>query len=205
MAALYISEMRAFQPRGPYFLLGASFGGLVIYEMAQQLLAQGQEVALLAMLNTNCPVYSFAKRMQCHVGHLMEHGPRRYLSAAGNGVKRRLTGQIAGENNGAAVADPEIQKLLARDSGVDESLVRTVAAILSAEEQYVPARQEYPGKITFFWARDAAPEVDDNRLGWRRMATGGFDLHVVPGTHTTMREEPYVAELAAKLKANLEH
>jgi thioesterase domain-containing protein/acyl carrier protein len=205
MAALYISEMRAFQPRGPYFLLGASFGGLVIYEIAQQLLAEGQEVALLAMLNTNCPVYSFGKRMQCHAGHLIKYGLRRYLSAAGNGVKRRLTGRTANENNGAAVADPEIQKLLARHSGVDESLVRTVAAILSAEEQYVPARQEYPGKISLFWARDAAPDVDDNRLGWRRMAAGGFDLHVVPGTHTTMREEPYVAELAAKLKSCLGH
>jgi len=208
MAALYISEIRAFQPRGPYFLLGASFGGLVIYEMAQQLLAQDQEVALLAMLNTNCPLYSFAKRMQCHVGHLMEYGPRRYLSAAGNGVKRRLTGRIANKKNSEAktgAADPEIQKLLARDSGVDESLVRTVAAILSAEEQYVPARQEYPGKITLFWARDAAPEFEDNRLGWRRMAAGGFDLHVVPGTHTTMREEPYVAELAVKLKSCLDH
>jgi len=206
MAALYISEMRAFQPRGPYFLLGASFGGLVIYEMAQQLLAEGEKVALLAMLNTNCPVYSFAKRMQCHAGHLMEHGPRRYLSAAGKGVKRRLTGRMADENNAEAKStDPEIEKLLARDSGVDESLVRTVAAILTAEEQYMPARQEYPGKITLFWARDAAPDFEDNRLGWRRMAAGGFDLHVVPGTHTTMREEPYVAELAAKLKACLEH
>lgn len=202
MAALYISEIRAFQPRGPYYLLGASFGGLVIYEMAQQLLAQGEEVALLAMLNTNCPVYSFAKRMQCHVGHLMEHGPRRYLSAAGNGVKRRLTGRIG---HTPAVADPEIQKLLARDSGVDDSLVRTVAAILSAEEEYAPAQQEYPGKITFFWARDAVPDVEDNRPGWRRMAAGGFDLHVVPGTHTTMREEPFVAELAEKLKACLDH
>jgi thioesterase domain-containing protein len=55
-----------------------------------------------------------------------------------------------------------------------------------------------------FWARDAAPGYEDNRLGWRRMAAG-FDLHVVPGTHTSMREEPYVAELAKKLKACLEN
>ena len=206
MAALYISEIRAFQPRGPYFLLGASFGGLVIYEMAQQLLAQGQKVALLAMLNTDCPVYSFAKRMQCHVGHLMEYGPKRYVSAAGEGVKRRLSRRIAKENNAAAktnATDPEIHKLLASDSGVDESLVRTVDAILSAEERYAPARQQYPGKITLFWARDATPGFEDNRLGWRRMAAGGLDLHVVPGTHTTMREEPYVAELAYKLKSCL--
>jgi amino acid adenylation domain-containing protein len=207
MAALYLSEIRAVQPRGPYFLLGASFGGLVIYEMAQQLLAQDQEVALLVMLNTNCPVYSFAKRIQSHVGHLMEYGPKRYVSAAGKGVKRRLTGRTANENNAAGksgATDPEIQKLLTNGSGVDESLVRTVAAILSAEERYAPARQEYPGKITLFWARDATPGFDDNRPGWRRMAAGGFDLHIVPGTHTSMREEPHVAELAKKLKSCLD-
>jgi aspartate racemase len=207
MAAVYIREIRAFQPQGPYFLLGASFGGLVIYEMAQQLLAQGEEVALLAMLNTNCPVYTLAKRMRCHLGHLMEQGPRLYFSETGKALKRRLTGQISKENNGAGTngaPDPEIQKLLVKDSGVDEALVRTVAAILSAEEQYRPAQHEYSGKITLFWARDAAPGYEDNRLGWRRMAAG-FDLHVVPGTHTSMREEPYVAELAKKLKACLEN
>jgi len=95
MAALYIREMRAFSAEGPYFLVGASFGGLVIYEMAQQLLAQDQEVALLAMLNTNCPVYTLAKRMRCHVGHFMEHGPRFYWRGVGKAVKRRLMKQVA--------------------------------------------------------------------------------------------------------------
>ena len=208
MAALYLKEMRAFQPQGPYFLLGASFGGLVIYEMAQQLLAANQKVALLAMLNTNCPVYTLAKRMRCHLGHLREYGPARYATEISKSVKRRLTGQVAKENNGSGntnAADPDIQKLLVNDSGVDESLVRTVAAILSAEQQYIPARQQYFGKITLFWARDAKRDFEDNRLGWRRLATGGFDLHVVPGTHTSMREEPYVAELVAKLKPYLEN
>jgi len=210
MAALYVNEIRGFQPHGPYFLLGASFGGLVVYEMAQQLLAAGQEVALLAMLNTDCPVYTLAKRLRCHLGNLMKYGPRRYATEVSKSVKRRLTRQVAkgnrGESNGSGKAndlDREIQKLLVKDSGVDESLVRTVAAILSAEERYVPARQEYPGKITLFWALDAKPNFQDNRLGWRRMAAGGLDLQVVPGTHTTMREEPYVAELVERLKPSL--
>jgi len=202
MATLYIKEIRARQPEGPYFLLGASFGGLVIYEMAQQLLAQGQQVALLAMLNTNCPVYTLAKRLRCHLGHLMEHGPRRYASKVSKAMKQRLTGRVAGDNNGSRetnATDADIQKLLVKDSGVDASLVRTVLAILSAEERYLPA-QNYPGKITLFWARDAPQDFEDNRLGWGRLAAGGLDLHVVPGTHTSMREEPLVAELVKKLK-----
>jgi thioesterase domain-containing protein len=209
MAALYIREMRALQPEGPYFLLGASFGGLVIYEMAQQLLAQNQEVALLAMLNTDCPVYTLAKRIRCHLGHLMEHGPRFYAKGVGKALKQRFTRQIAQkaeENGGSAktgVTDPDIQRLLLNDSGADEYLVRTVVTILAAEEQYEPARQIYPGKITLFWARDAKRGFEDNRLAWRRIAKGGFDLHIVPGTHTTMREEPNIAELAEKLKPYL--
>jgi thioesterase domain-containing protein len=197
MAALYIKEMRAVQHEGPYFLLGASFGGLVIYEMAQQLLEQNQQVALLAMLNTNCPVYSFGKRIRCHVGHLMEKGPRQYAQGI---VSRRFTGRVSEKKNDTANGlDPEIQKVLAKDSGVDESLVRTILAIMAAAEEYVPARG-FPGKITFFLARDAKRDFEDNRLAWRKLAGAGLEVHVVPGTHTSMREEPHVAELAAKLR-----
>ncbi len=56
MAADYIAALRTVQPKGPYFLGGWSFGGLVAFEMAQQLLAAGDEVALLAVLDTLAPV-----------------------------------------------------------------------------------------------------------------------------------------------------
>jgi thioesterase domain-containing protein len=48
MAALYVSEMKRMQPRGPYLIGGYCSGGTVSIEMAQQLRAQGDEVALLA-------------------------------------------------------------------------------------------------------------------------------------------------------------
>jgi thioesterase domain-containing protein len=135
----------------------------------------------------------------------MDYGPQRYAKEVSRSLKRRLIGQVSKENNGSKkpIADQDIQKLLANDSGVDEPLVRTVAAIISAEQQYVP-QQEYSGKITLFWARDAKSDFEDNRLGWRRLAAGGFELHVVPGTHTSMREEPHVAELAQTLWPCLE-
>lgn len=55
LAAHYIKEMRIIQPDGPYFLAGLSIGGLVAFEIAQQLVAQGQQVALLALLDTYAP------------------------------------------------------------------------------------------------------------------------------------------------------
>ncbi|MCP4656445.1 MAG: amino acid adenylation domain-containing protein, partial [bacterium] len=51
MAATYLREVRAARPQGPYALLGWSLGGLVAYEMARQLQAEGETVAMLAILD----------------------------------------------------------------------------------------------------------------------------------------------------------
>ena len=56
MAGHYVGEMRKIQPAGPYYIGGYSFGGRVAYVMAQQLRAAGEEVALLALLDTICLV-----------------------------------------------------------------------------------------------------------------------------------------------------
>ena len=52
LAALYVADILAFQPIGPYHLIGSSFGGMVVFEMARQLHAQGHEVGLVGMLDS---------------------------------------------------------------------------------------------------------------------------------------------------------
>ena len=197
MATKYVKEIRAFQPDGPYCLLGASFGGLVAFEMAQQLLAQGQKVAFLGMLNTNCPVYSLTKRLGCHWGHLRERGLSTYSAGLVSGVKRRLTQGTSGRK----ISEAEVQSLVPEQA--DEALVQTVAAILEAEQNYVPRNTSYPGKVTLFWAEDAPRDFEDNRLAWQKLAAS-CEIHIVPGTHTKMREEPHVQKLVEKLKPCLE-
>jgi acyl-coenzyme A synthetase/AMP-(fatty) acid ligase/thioesterase domain-containing protein/acyl carrier protein len=51
MAKLYLSDIRTVQPHGPYALIGACFGATVAYEMTCQLLAAGEEVAFLGLLD----------------------------------------------------------------------------------------------------------------------------------------------------------
>ena len=51
MAGCYINEIRGLQPHGPYYLGGYCFGGNVAYEMARQFTAQGEEIALLLLLD----------------------------------------------------------------------------------------------------------------------------------------------------------
>ena len=57
MAAFYIKEIKDFQPQGPYYIGGSSFGGLAAFEIAQQLRKQGDEIAMLALLDTGTPDY----------------------------------------------------------------------------------------------------------------------------------------------------
>jgi amino acid adenylation domain-containing protein len=203
IATHYLKDVRALQPEGPYFLLGASFGGLVIYEMALQLQAQGQEVALLAMLNTDCPVVSLGKRVKCHVENLRQKGLKVYSLAALGSVLGRVNAK-AGAALEAASANRELKEAIASRPDLNDPLVQTVLANLEAEKNYRPSVRDYPGRITYFWAKDAGSGYDDNRLAWKRLARGGFDLYQVPGDHATMREEPHVATLVEKLRPILD-
>jgi acetoacetyl-CoA synthetase len=52
LAQYHLDAIKELQPHGPYYLIGYSLGGLITLEMAQRLTAQGEKVALLAMLET---------------------------------------------------------------------------------------------------------------------------------------------------------
>ena len=168
--------------------------------MAQQLLSQGQKVAFLGLLNTNCPVHSLSKKLIYHLGHLRERGLLNYSRALAESVRRRL--HLADESSERKKLNSDVQGLVPEQA--DEALVQTVAAIFEAEQKYVPAIKRYPGKITLFWAQDAPRDFEDNRPAWRKVAAGGLKIHVVPGSHTKMREEPHVQTLVEKLRPCLE-
>ncbi len=54
LAAKYVQQMRVKQPTGPYFLCGYCWAGELTFEMAHQLVAAGQEVAFLALIDSRC-------------------------------------------------------------------------------------------------------------------------------------------------------
>jgi thioesterase domain-containing protein len=103
--------------------------------------------------------------------------------------------------NGASAAS-----VLPKEEEFQDPLVRTVEANLEAGRTYMPRNKIYRGRLTFFYAEElgtAAP-YEDNRLRWAEIATEGFEVHRMPGTHLTMREEPNVGMLAAIVEDCLE-
>ncbi|MFF5185767.1 thioesterase domain-containing protein [Streptomyces sp. NPDC000345] len=63
LADVYFPQVRTLQPEGPYHLSGFSAGGLIALEVAHRLRAAGQDVALLAMFDTDPPGVTFPDRL----------------------------------------------------------------------------------------------------------------------------------------------
>jgi FkbH-like protein len=184
IAAMYIEEIRTIQPQGPYFLGGGCIGGIFALEMAQQLRAQGEEVAFLALMDAYNPAYSKMisrfKYFYCHGRFLGQRAmakaskiARRFLSR--HGEQRRNHNQPISplqSNRKDSVANDPL-----------EILRRVHDANLRAGQQYTPL--PYKGKITVFRAatRKAEP-YQDNYLGWGPVAKGGIDVEVIPGRHS---------------------
>jgi aspartate racemase len=198
MAAHYLKEIRAVQPKGPYYLVGGSFGGLVAFEMAHQLQAAGEQVAMLALLDTYSPLHSLAQRVRGHWAHLVERGPATYIIDALTAVSKRLRRRfVGGATNAEAELTTDTSRILPGQTEFQDPLVRAVQANIEAENAYAPRNKIYRGRVIYFYAEDrgGVPAYEDNRLGWAKMATEGIEVHRIPGTHITMREEPNVAVL----------
>jgi thioesterase domain-containing protein/acyl carrier protein len=206
MAAHYINEIRQVDPHGPYYLVGDTLGGLIVFEVAQQLTEQGKEVALLAMFDTACPLpLSFGPRALSHLRHLKELGPKHYVLSMGGSVARKL-GIKFPEYSASVQLSSKEQEFAAGVSASGDAVQRTEWGIyLATQVNYQPPERRLPGRITYFLARDNryGKGEDDNRLNWKR-AAAEFEVHKIPGRHDTMREEPFVAGLADRFVCSLQ-
>lgn len=208
MAAHYISEIRALQPEGPYFLGGSSFGGMVAYEVSQQLHAQGQEVGLLALFDTNGPgygrllptttyfrkrFYEIKQRFEMHLSNLVllepENRPEYVREKAGK-IRKRIRIRVR-----------NVKKAFRKKLGLDplpRAIKRVQSSGRSAAEAYVA--KPYDGKVMLFRATLQRKGIyPDPSLGWDKFALGGLEILDVPGYHGAIVREPRVRILAQKL------
>jgi thioesterase domain-containing protein len=206
MAAHYIKEMRTLQPEGPYFIGGHCIGGLVAFEMAQQLHSQGERVALLALFD------SFAPRGQS----LARSSPlRRYRHRAVRLFERTVSLHIS--NLAFLEAHERLPYVKAKINKALYKLYMFAGApwvraarnrrkILKAGSEaarhYNP--KSYPGKITLFRATKLGGGIKhDRQMGWGRLAGGELETHLIPGYHAHIVLEPRVRLLAEELIVSL--
>ena len=200
MAAWYIQALQTVQPTGPYLLGGWSMGGVVAFEMAQQLHAQGQRVALLALLDGRIPTpdETFPEEDSEAIGLVEQYfgisfGPMESLAEL---PKDDQLAFMLEQAKSAGLVPEELDVSQAR------RFVKLLRSDLRATQNY--GLHLYPGRITFFKASETpAGQSPDPTLGWSEWASGGVEIHVVPGNHANLMYEPHVEVLAEKLTACL--
>jgi amino acid adenylation domain-containing protein len=177
LAAHYIEEMRRIQPEGPYHLMGLCVAALIAFEMAHQLVAQGQEVALLALFDPVIPAGRTSLAFGSKVHNLFQIG----ASEAFRRAHQKLRGKVR------------------RLGGIqNESIAR------EKYHNHVPHRV-YPGDVSLFKPADRVSLSHSfaHDLGWGGLVVGELTIHEIPGGHTLMLEEPNVKFLAEKLRDSL--
>ncbi|MGZ8846235.1 MAG: amino acid adenylation domain-containing protein [Pyrinomonadaceae bacterium] len=211
MAAHYIKEMRQLQPAGPYFIGGRSLGGMIAFEMARQLRAQGQEVGLLALLDTYPSGYAKLLRDQKTLRPCFERAVARTKAHISNLSGLSLRDKFLYLVAKSKFAPRKMKSHLWRQAynsfaNLGRPLPRALQDIKElnslAVREYVP--HVYDGHITLFWASSDLRASVDFVEGWRALAGGGIEVHEIPGSHLDIVKEPHVQELANKLSGCLE-
>jgi nonribosomal peptide synthetase DhbF len=184
MAADYLNLIRQIQPAGPYNLLGWSFGGLVAHEIATQLQSLGEEVALLALLDS-------------------------YPAACENSQRPYDQQERDGQALYAGVAEDSIRNMLdiMRREGEALSIIKerryeTIKEIyrnnIGLMIKFSPRR--FRGDILLFVASKAKPSHEI----WRPYVSGRIKVHCVDCTHEAMMDPSSATEIGSVLATELD-
>jgi thioesterase domain-containing protein len=204
MAAEYVAAIRGIQPEGPYALAGWSLGGVVAHEMAVQLVAAGQTVDLLALVDTFPPgATNVAAPIDVDDVEILAELAREYGLDCEEAELRALDREARIERVLAAARDAQ---LLPEGAGRREieRVIRTYQANLAALEQHTAG--PYSGRVLLCLAEQTTVEVPDARrtaLGWRAICGSPPEVRVVRGSHRTMVFEPDVESVGTLLVEEL--
>jgi len=185
IASRYIEQIRKIEPSGPYNLAGLSFGGLVAFEIAHQLLEQGEKVNLLALFDTYAPVpmkfhmiktslnwarHLYAKKLS----HPLDYGQHKFVES------KDKQGSI----------EDEMEKI-------------NVEQIEKVMKKY--KLRSYPGDIVIYRAEETSrfDMIYPDDLGWKPYVPEGLKIVNVPGDHLSILSDPNVHIIADSIKVRL--
>jgi len=223
IAAHYLDQIRTVQSQGPYLLGGYSFGGVIAFEIAQQLRRENQEVGLLALIDTlsigqhransislKSPVTIGRNIFSGCVGKLQRWIAKNACLSVHEiplrlmGDSARLITNIVGErfqkiDSRFKLAVCEIYTIM--EYPIPPKLRSTYILNMyrKAAQAYHP--YPYPGRMIYFKSRHNS---GDPRLSWEKLVVGEFKVYDVPGGHSDLRDGPFVGAWASILRYELD-
>ncbi|WP_445629004.1 non-ribosomal peptide synthetase [Nostoc sp. DSM 114167] len=211
-ATRYLQEIRKIQPNGPYLLGGHCYGGVLAFEIAQQLQNKGQTVSLLVVIDailSETPIESTddddAKFLLRIAESIKTDNNIDFLVPFEELRDLPLNQQLNFINQKAnfIFSEPEINDFLHH--------YKLFKSHVQAMRGYIP--QIYPGKLTLFRANQEIihdfenPEwnTDDPFLGWKKFSKQPIQMIEIPGDHFSIFVEPYIQELARYLRVCIDN
>ncbi|HEY1354225.1 MAG TPA: amino acid adenylation domain-containing protein [Ktedonobacteraceae bacterium] len=200
IASHYCAALQATWPRGPYLLGGWSLGGVIALEMAQQLLAQGQQIAQLLLIDSVVPALSIQAPEISAQELLLDFAL--HLGASQeqlNPIEEQLC-RLTGHEQWACLIDQlKACRVLPPDIATAhlQQHFRTYQALIQAWLRYRP--RPYPGTLTLLRASER--HGDDYGPGWQQIVSAErLTVLEIPGDHYTLMRPPYVTALAASVR-----
>jgi len=192
----YVKEIQSLQKNGPYYIAGACYGATFAYEIAQQLIQQGEQVATLALFDPGpvapkrCP--NLIQQPISFVSHLYQRF--HFLR------QRKELFETLYENI--------VARQISRVKGIfipqEKRILMVMDAHLEAMSQYQV--KTYPGQIQLFLSRKKAQtEIDEDPIikQWTVLPDKGLQIKTIPGKHLDLLYEPKVEYLAEHLRPHL--
>ena len=205
MARYYVAEIRALRHQGPYVLAGICTGGLIAYEMAQQLSEQGEAVTLVVMDTWHPTSY----RPHRHKWPMRFWLPLFISWRTMENIHMLLRMPMKNWRPFVQRKRERLMSFLQRRTTEDELFVefqveRVVQSTRQAVARY--AVRKYPGRILTIVAskRNVAKTVIDTRYVWEDFGGGGSrTVHIAAADSGLLLTPPHVEEVSRHLQAFL--
>jgi amino acid adenylation domain-containing protein len=210
MADAYVEEIRALHPEGPYYLIGECAGGVNACEAARQLMAQGQEIAMLVLMDVELPTpikylrYRTGKRLE-PVREFLKgtvwkwYSDNYYFSRLPYHLRqlaalslREYPGYLAGRL-AHSLTPPEKNPPIIDSRRKREEIVLYTTASGSALRHIERVRENYRRTVRRFHPKPYNGPIEiivseklyrrDPTLGWKKLVLKGLSIHPVPGDH----------------------
>jgi aspartate racemase len=199
LASRFVGEIRSIQAKGPYFLGGYSFGGLLAFEAAIQLEAEGEEIAILAMLDRSCPIAGTTVMggMICPSALIPGHLPLTgKIDAHWNWTTRWVKTQVRLAKGG---------KRWKENARVPDTRKIMKAAVLQMMAFYSP-KSRLKGKMVLLRQEGTGPmnRKLDETYGWKDHVESGIDIRFIPGPHAEVLDGRNTGIVASQLRPYLE-
>jgi len=203
MACSYIAELQEVQPDGPYLLGGWSMGGVIAFEMAQQLSQRGQKVALLALFES-------------YPSTVLYQNDKTLIQQFGEDLEGVFSKKLSIDSTIPQGLSPDEQLVLVYLRAKQTDILPTDLELESFQGMFATYRRNvealrhyhprvYADRLTLFKTTpfNGTRQVDRTH-GWQALTTQELEVHILPGNHYSILKKPNLYSLAELLKESLD-